>query len=137
MRFKDKFDYQVHIAPDVESHETVLPPMIFQPYVENSIKHGINPLPSGGKITIDIRKRDEDHLIVSIRDNGIGITASKAKRANRPQDHVSRGMQITKDRLALFARMSGKEHDVSTHEINNPDGTIGGTEVRMLLPLQH
>ena len=137
MRFKDKFDYEVKIDPQIEIHETVLPPMIFQPYVENSIKHGINPLPNGGKILVEIQKRDDDHLFVRIRDNGIGITASQAKRANRPQDHVSRGMQITRDRLALFAKMSGKSHEVETREIENPDGTIGGTEVTMLLPLQH
>jgi ligand-binding sensor domain-containing protein/two-component sensor histidine kinase len=137
MRFKDKFDYEVNVAPGVETHDTILPPMIFQPYVENSIKHGINSLSSGGLITVDISKRDEDHLLVIIRDNGIGITASKARRANRPSDHVSRGMQITRDRLALFAKMGGKEHDVQTKEIENPDGTIGGTEVTMLLPLQN
>jgi len=137
MRFKDKFDYEVYVDPNIETHDTVLPPMIFQPYVENSIKHGINPLPSDGKILVDIRQRDEDHLLVTIRDNGIGITASKAKRANRPSDHVSRGMQITQDRLALFAKMSGKEHEVLTEEILREDGSVAGTEVRMLLPLQH
>ncbi len=137
MRFKDKFDYEVIVDPEVEIHDTMLPPMVFQPYVENSIKHGINPLPEGGKIIVSIRKRDEDHLLVSIRDNGIGIEASKAKRANRPQDHVSRGMQITQDRLGLFAKMNGKDYDVQTVEVKNPDGSVGGTEVIMLLPLQY
>ncbi len=135
MRFKDKFTYEVVVDASVDQHETKVPPMIFQPYVENSIKHGINPLDAGGLIRVHISKRDEDYLLITIADNGIGISASKKRRADRPQDHVSRGMQITHDRLALFAKMTGKQYDVRTEELRHPDGSVAGTEVTMLLPL--
>ena len=109
MRFPEKFDFIVSTGNEVESHEIQIPPMILQPFVENSIKHGIMPLDADGEITVNIEKIDEDYLRIIISDNGIGIEASKKKKANRPSDHVSKGMQITLDRLALFARMTQKE----------------------------
>ncbi|MEM6261755.1 MAG: two-component regulator propeller domain-containing protein [Bacteroidota bacterium] len=135
MRFKDKFNYKVTVEPDIDLAETQIPPMILQPYVENSIKHGIMPLEAEGEIAVDVIKRDEDHLLIRIIDNGIGVEASKARRANRPNQHVSKGMQITQDRLALFGKMTRKEHGVEIKELYHPDGSIAGTEVTMLLPL--
>jgi ligand-binding sensor domain-containing protein/anti-sigma regulatory factor (Ser/Thr protein kinase) len=135
MRFKDKFDYEVILEEGVDQSETIVPPMIFQPFVENSIKHGINPLEKDGVITVKISPFDAEHLQVIIRDNGIGIEASKARRASRPSDHVSRGMQITQDRLALFAKMTGKSYEVKTEELKNEDGSVAGTQVSILLPL--
>lgn len=134
MRFMDKFDYEIRVSPEVDIHDTMIPPMILQPFVENSIKHGIMPLESGGRIEVDVQPRDEDHLLITLTDNGIGIEASKARKANRPSEHVSKGMQITRDRLALFGKMTGKEHDVSLVGLSHPDGSPAGTQVKVLLP---
>src|SRR6185369_7263109 len=43
MRFKDKFRYTITIAPAVDTYRVELPAMMLQPYVENSIWHGILP----------------------------------------------------------------------------------------------
>lgn len=134
MRFQDKFEFHIDVDDDLRTHDLKVPPMILQPYVENSIKHGIMSLEEGGEITVSIAERDEDHLLVGIRDNGIGITASKSRRDNRPSDHVSRGMKITEDRLALFATVTGKEYSLSIREVWNDDGTSAGTLVEMVLP---
>ena len=47
--------------------------MLLQPFVENSIKHGIMSLESDGQISVIIESEGEDHLRVRIEDNGIGI----------------------------------------------------------------
>lgn len=112
MRFPEKFDYSVESDPDIDLSEIQIPPMILQPFVENSIKHGIMPLDANGMIEVDLHKMDEDYLSISIKDNGIGIEASKKQHANRPNDHVSKGMQITLDRLKLFARMTNKKYSL-------------------------
>ena len=60
MRFTDKFEYSITVADDVDPDSVQIPPMLLQPYVENSILHGI--LPSGRKGRIDIRvEQDEQH----------------------------------------------------------------------------
>lgn len=137
MRFPEKFDYKVNVAPDIELSETQLPPMLLQPFVENSIKHGIMPLDKDGMITIDIQPEGEDFLRIKIQDNGIGIEASKKSKINRPSDHVSKGMQITLDRLALFARMTGKTYSLDIRELMDPQGNVAGTEVEMMFPLKY
>ncbi|RMG75118.1 MAG: hypothetical protein D6722_01530 [Bacteroidetes bacterium] len=136
MRFPEKFDYEVRVDPEVDQTGIQLPPMLLQPFVENSIKHGIMPLEQDGLIELVVEQIDDDYLRIRIRDNGIGITASKARKADRPSDHVSKGMQITQDRLALFARMSQKRYNLEFRELKGEDGTVSGTEVEMILPLR-
>lgn len=135
MRFHEKFEYQVSVDPEVDQHNTLLPPMILQPFVENSIKHGIMPLEGEGKVEVRISKRDEAHLQILISDNGIGVEASRKQKENRPNDHVSKGMQITQDRLKLFADMTHKQHSLDIEPILDEKGAIKGTQVRMVLPL--
>ncbi|MEM7657952.1 MAG: two-component regulator propeller domain-containing protein, partial [Bacteroidota bacterium] len=136
MRFPEKFDYQVEIDGMLDLAGTQLPPMLLQPFVENSIKHGIMSLETDGQIDIMVEEAEEGYLHILIKDNGIGIEASKARKANRPSDHVSKGMQITLDRLALFARMTGKTYQLDIREWQLPDGSVGGTQVDMVMPLK-
>jgi len=136
MRFPEKFDYSVSSDPDIVLSDIQIPPMILQPFVENSIKHGIMPLDADGMIEVDLHKQDEDYLSITIKDNGIGIEASKKAHANRPNDHVSKGMQITLDRLALFARMTDKNYALDIKEIKNEKGEVKGTLVEMILPIK-
>lgn len=137
MRFPEKFDYEVRVDPDVDQSGTQLPPMLLQPFVENSIKHGIMPLEKDGTIRVSVSQEGPDYLRILIEDNGIGIEASKRKKEGRPADHVSKGMQITMERMALFARMTGKQHSVQVEDVAGPDGQVTGARVRMLLPVQH
>ncbi len=134
MRFPEKFTYHIEVSADIDPYTTLLPPMILQPFVENSIKHGIMPLQSGGNVSIDIQPFQQDYLTIIIEDNGIGIETSKRINASRPRDHVSRGMQITMDRLALFARMTAKKFNVNIEELVNKEGNVSGTRVSLLLP---
>jgi sensor histidine kinase YesM len=53
--------------------------MIFQPIVENAIKHGIGPKLEGGVVTLTA-KLTADALIVVIEDNGVGTGASRSSR---------------------------------------------------------
>ncbi|MFK7973114.1 MAG: two-component regulator propeller domain-containing protein [Bacteroidia bacterium] len=134
MRFKDRFTYEVKVDPDLEIAQTMIPPMILQPFVENSIKHGISNM-NDGEIEVEIEKANEDQIRILIRDNGIGVEASKLRHANRPQEHVSRGMEITRDRIALFGKDAGIKQHLEIKEIRNDDGSVAGTEVELLLPL--
>lgn len=135
MRFQEKFEYQIQVDEGLDAHHTLMLPMILQPFVENSIRHGIMPKLTGGEIVVSLTKLDDTYLECRIRDNGIGIEASRKMKENRPNDHVSRGMQITLDRLSLFARMTGRNYKVDITELKNPDGTVSGTEVVMVMPL--
>lgn len=135
MRFPEKFTYNIKVDHQVNTHDAMIPPMILQPFVENSIKHGIMPLETNGKIDVEVNSISEDYLCILLRDNGIGIEASKKRKTGRPSEHVSYGMSITQDRLELFGRMTGHPAEINVKELMTADGKVGGTEVELRLPV--
>lgn len=69
-RFQDRLEVEINV--DDKLKEEMVPPMLLQPLVENSIKHGLSSLIEGGKISIRIFKK-EDKLHFEISDTGVGI----------------------------------------------------------------
>ncbi|MEM1257233.1 MAG: histidine kinase [Bacteroidota bacterium] len=76
---KARFEERLEIEMDVpiELHSEMVPPMLLQPLVENSVKHGISNSLKGGKISITIFK-DEDKLKFEIADTGTGVEDKKS-----------------------------------------------------------
>ncbi|WP_106793461.1 sensor histidine kinase [Aquimarina sp. Aq78] len=71
---KERFEERLQIEIDVDENvmEEMIPPMLLQPLVENSVKHGLASLIDGGKVSITISK-NEDKLFFEIADTGVGI----------------------------------------------------------------
>lgn len=76
-RFGDKVKYVVRASE--ENYDCLIPKMAIVTFVENASIHGIEPLKQGGLIQVDI-KRIEDDLIIVIEDNGIGISPEQIAR---------------------------------------------------------
>lgn len=72
MRFKERLHYSIHVEEGV-SKMCLLPAMLLQPYVENSLKHGGLHQGEQGKVVIEIGKLANGWLKVCITDNGSGI----------------------------------------------------------------
>lgn len=71
IRFDNKFEYHINIDLTIETDTTEIPPLVLQPFVENSILHGLLPLPQGGRLMISIQKLNNTMLCI-VEDNGIG-----------------------------------------------------------------
>lgn len=137
MRFKDRFTYEINThGIDVES--VLIPPMVIQPFIENSIMHGILPDESKqGKILVDVNIQ-EDYLVISIEDNGVGIHQSIQQKSGIAGDHKSQGMIITSKRIELIQKISDSGIALEgPEEIKAPDGSINGTRVLIKIPLAH
>lgn len=74
IRFENKFTFQTDI--DERCLGCHIVKLVFQPFIENSIKHGFSGIPSGGHILFSVRVEDEN-LLISIQDNGKGMEASE------------------------------------------------------------
>jgi two-component system, LytTR family, sensor kinase len=74
VRFGDK----LRLETDVENEtlDLLVPSMLLQPLVENSIKHGLSSKVEGGTISIRTRRR-ESKLVVSVEDDGVGIPEAR------------------------------------------------------------
>jgi two-component system, LytTR family, sensor kinase len=77
VRFGSKLKIDKQIDP--ATLDLVVPSMMLQPLVENSIKHGLSPKIGEGCITIR-SLRDDGHAIIDVIDNGIGIPPAEAAR---------------------------------------------------------
>ena len=70
VRHGDKVYFESDIAPDIKNY--TMPSLILQPLIENAIKHGLQPLDTGG--TVKIRAHgDGQFLYITVADNGIGF----------------------------------------------------------------
>ena len=79
IRFGPNLHIEKEIDPD--SLDVVMPSMLLQPLVENSIKHGLSPKIGEGRITIRSSRQD-GHALIDVIDNGVGVSADHMKRVN-------------------------------------------------------
>ncbi|MBQ4822596.1 histidine kinase [Aquimarina sp. MMG016] len=70
-RFEDRLQIDIDVEESLLSRQ--IPPMLLQPLVENSIKHGISPLTEGGSVTITIKEENKGTLLFEIKDTGVGV----------------------------------------------------------------
>ncbi len=135
MRFKDQFQYRVEVDPAVDVHHVELPAMMLQPYVENSIWHGILPTGRPGVVTISATNLEDGRVRVRIMDDGIGIERSLALKEGAEGDHISRGIEITKGRADVLRRLHLMDIRITGPEqVATGNGPTGGTVVTIDLP---
>lgn len=128
-RFNRKFTYEIAVDDAIDSDSTLIPPLLLQPFVENSILHGIAKKAGDGKILIRIAK--EDGMIrCSVEDNGIGRKQSAAIPSE--QKKQSLGIKITKARIDILNRI--KQSNAKLEFTDLPEGTR--VEVHLPLVLQ-
>lgn len=73
MRMGERLRFDIGVEHGVE--EVRMPPMVLATLVENAVKHGLSPLPEGGRIDVTAR-RDGDDLVIEVRDDGAGFSAA-------------------------------------------------------------
>jgi ligand-binding sensor domain-containing protein/two-component sensor histidine kinase len=134
MRFKDKFEYKIEVDPDVPQDLIKVPAMLLQPFLENSIWHGLLPKETTGRVEVKISKQgDSLHMLIS--DDGIGINNSLKSKLDT-DSHISKGMEITKSRIELIHKMTGENIQlIGPYQVNSDSGEVLGTKVEIILPV--
>jgi LytS/YehU family sensor histidine kinase len=126
IRMPGRFRFSIHLAEDIEPDETILPSMILQPFVENSIEHGFAGIGYTGQVDIYF-DQSPGELFVRITDNGKGLLTGPKEQ----NEHISRASQIIKDRIYLLnVKLKSK---ASFSIDNNPHEK--GVTVLIRLPL--
>jgi hypothetical protein len=128
MRFPQKFSYEINIDEQLDADEWMIPSMILQPFVENSIEHGFAGVGYPGQVTITFTKAVND-LTILITDNGKGLISPT--KENQAAEHISRASQIIKDRIYLLNIKLKTRAGFSID--NNSSGK--GVTVKIHLPL--
>ena len=128
MRFKEKFSYEINLDESVDAEMTKVPGMFMQPFVENSIWHGVLPMGKPGKIYINIYAV-EGKTYFEIIDNGIAISTSIKNKSKEENNHSSQGMRIATNRIELLQKVINKEILIEGPVEILENGIVKGTKV--------
>lgn len=134
LRFRDKLNYEITVAPDLNPEQIEVPGLILQPYAENAILHGIKPKPGPGNLRIEVKK-DSKKLICIIEDDGIGRKASAKIKAALMEQRKSMGMNITKERIQKMGKVKGQNLEII--DLLGDQGEALGTRVILQIPLKY
>lgn len=123
-RFKDKFDYEIHLDPALQVNDFMIPPMLLQPYIENAVWHGLRYKDTKGKLDIYFDQVDKETIKIQIVDDGIGRLKSKELKTENQKKQRSKGMGNIKKRIAILNEMYKDKVDVLVSDVfDNTEGT--------------
>ena len=134
VRFAGDIHFSKKVECDVENVR--VPSMILQPVVENAVNHGIRNIDWEGHIELSV-ERWKDHIEISVRDNGQGMTkeqiekvlSKKIHNSSSEGDSTGIGMNNVISRLELYYEQDGLMEIYS-------EGEGRGTEVVINIPVE-
>jgi ligand-binding sensor domain-containing protein/two-component sensor histidine kinase len=132
LRFGDDFQYEISTDPELLTDRVTLPSMILQPFVENSVKHGLLHKKGHKKILIVFKKHAMLTCIIS--DNGVGRKRSTEIKNRRAEKHNSFSTQATEKRIELLTHFENKKIEMQTVDLEE-EGQARGTQVIIRIPL--
>jgi LytS/YehU family sensor histidine kinase len=106
---------------DAETLDAAIPNMLLQPLVENSIRHGIAPIETGGRIELG-SYRQRKKLVIYVKDNGLGLALDKKESSNGV------GLINTQARLRHLYE--------EAHEFHLSEPPDGGLLVKIVIPFR-
>lgn len=103
LRFNNRIKCRLKISKSVDNEKDVLltPPLLIQPLIENSFKHGLFHKVEGGELSISY-DLDGDTIVMVIEDNGIGRKASRALQGEMYNENRHSGLKNIEQRLEIF-----------------------------------
>lgn len=130
LRMNNKFVYEIKVDEAIDQEITMIPPLILQPFVENSIWHGIAKKEGSGKISIHIRKEAASMINCIVEDDGIGRKRSAAEKTiTKRIEKSSLGMKITQTRIDILNKIKNTAASVHLFDLDQ------GLRVEVKLPL--
>lgn len=126
----DKFDYEIVISREID-RESKIPSMLIQPFVENSILHGIRWKETKGTINLTISPH-QNGILCQVTDDGVGRNLANEKKDTT---HKSVGLNIVKSRLKKYFRFQPQLKPIEYQDLVDSNGKSIGTDVKVILPI--
>ncbi|WP_179334235.1 tetratricopeptide repeat-containing sensor histidine kinase [Winogradskyella costae] len=126
IRFSNEIDFTITVDPSINTEIIKLPSLVLQPFLENSLWHGLSSKSNNKTITLNVKKNLANFITVEITDNGIGRLASKKLNDRKRLERNSVGIDITKARLANFSESFQNSYTLEIEDLyenENPSGT--------------
>ncbi len=127
MRYERPFKFEINISPEVKINEIEIPSLLFQPFVENAIRHGqLGRMHENGLLKLNFEVV-QNYLQCTIDDNGIGLETSLSQKSKVEKEHISHGLGIVNKRIHLINQFSDKKNKVEIFDKKNFTPKLQGT----------
>ncbi len=136
IRFSNEIVLNTQIDEHIDLNTIKVPSLILQPFVENSIWHGLSSKKGTKRIDLELIKKSEDYIIIHIIDNGIGRERSAQIKENKIIKRRSVGLSLTKDRLTNFVKDYKNKFSLSFVDLKDDHQESLGTKVILELPVR-
>ncbi|HDY76123.1 MAG TPA: sensor histidine kinase, partial [Candidatus Marinimicrobia bacterium] len=133
-RYPDKFDFKIEIDPELDTDSLLIPAMLVQPFIENSIEHGVKHKEGKGNIRVRFKKKD-DLLVIEVEDDGIGREKAQELLMEQEKDHKSLSTGIILERLKVLNRKRKRKITIEITDLVDSNGNPLGTLVRTTIPV--
>ncbi len=133
MRFGDEFNFSITTSDKIDEDYHQILPMLLQPLVENSAKHGL--LHKHGQKHVSVHfdlDEQEENLRCTVTDNGIGRQKSAAINAKNLNKHQSFSTNSIHERLAI---LDSKTTQFLTEDVLNEANEVVGTRCIVQIPV--
>ena len=134
LRFENRFQYCIEVDPSIDKENTLVPPLMLQPFAENAIVHGIKDK-EDGLIKINIYAENDNMLRCIVEDNGAGRETSPIAEENNRKPK-SLGMKIMQERLNIINQLKKAKAVINIFDLKDAENKPGGLRIELLLPLQ-
>jgi LytS/YehU family sensor histidine kinase len=130
------FHFRMDVDHALEPDDTILPPLVIQPFIENAIWHGRNGEETEIHILVQFKKHG-GQLICIIEDDGIGIETSRLRKDGQRSGHQSVSIANIQKRIELLNRKYDLHSSIVIREKNKDEGFgATGTIIQITLPLE-
>jgi tetratricopeptide (TPR) repeat protein len=130
LRFDHKFDYSIEIDPSIDREQTMIPPLVLQPYVENAIWHGLLNKGEEGTVRVKIEKASAHQLFCTVEDDGVGRIKAGEMKSKTLGSNKSFGTEITRERIKL---LNGDDRNFRIVDLYDAHKQPAGTRVEITL----
>ena len=131
LRMQHSFDYKITIAGNADAENMMVPPMIIQPFIENSIWHGLNNHTQKGLLQLLVNVQGNNVHYV-IEDNGSANSATEKSEVEAAKKK-SMGVSITQQRLDVLNKLKGKNSYFKISDICNAQNEYAGKRVEVVI----
>jgi anti-sigma regulatory factor (Ser/Thr protein kinase) len=132
-RFRDKFSFTFDNQADVAGSDLQVPPMLIQPFIENAVWHGLRYKEGMGHLAVGVQAQGQ-HIVVTVKDNGIGRQRSKALKTDNQKKYNSTGLENVSRRIALINEIYDKKYEISVEDVDGNEADTG-TLVTVKIPV--
>ena len=133
LRHEDKFVYTIHVDPEIDQENMQIPPMLVQPFIENSIEHGLMAKETLGHINVNFTL-DGEQINIEITDDGIGFKKSTTLKRDKKKEHQSLAMSITQERLLIHYRKYKRKIQIKVSDLRDANNNVMGARVFFGIP---